>query len=117
MGTPNPALGKLPATAVESRGIELEIPPAEVNKGRSTKMPQNGSESRAGQQAKSGKVRAKAKGRRGVTAIGREDLCATTGARGMDTVATLQPATFPMMVLKEELKGKGMGQHHYRPKP
>ena len=117
MGTPNPALDKLPAFAVELRGIELEILPAKGEKGIFIKTPQNGSESRTGQRAKPGKGKVKAKENKGVTEIARANLCATTGARGLDIVDTLPPETFPMMVLKGEQKGKGKGQHRYRPKP
>ncbi len=117
MGTPNPALGKLPATTVELKDIELEIPPAKVKKGRFTRMLQNGSGSRMGRRAKPGKVKAKAKERKGVTEIAKANLCATTGARGMVTVVMLPPATSLTMVHKEEPKGKGKEQHRYRPKP
>ena len=102
---------------MELRGIELEIPPAKGEKGIFIKMLQNGSESRTGQRAKPEKGKVKAKERKGVTEIVRANLCATTGARGMDIVVTLQPATSPMMVLKEGQKGKGTEQHRYRPKP
>ncbi len=97
----------------------LEIPPAKGEKGRFTRMLRNGSGSKADQLAKAGKgkAKAKAKERKVATATERANLCATTGARGMDIVDTLPPATFPMMVLKGEQKGKGKGQHRYRPKP
>ena len=97
----------------------LEIPPAKGEKGRFTRMLRNGSGSKTDQLAKAGKgkVKAKAKERKVATATERANLCATTGARGMDIVVTLQPATSPMMVLKEEQKGKGTEQHRYRPKP
>ncbi len=94
---------------MELKGIELEIPPAKGKKGRFIEMLQSGSGSRTGQRAKPGGVKVKAKGRKGVTEIARANLCATTGAREMDTVVTLPPATSPMMVLKEEQKGKGRG--------
>jgi hypothetical protein len=79
----------------------------------------NGTGSKMVQQAKSGKekVKVKAKGRKGVTVIGKANLCATTGARGMDTAATPPPATSRTMVLKEVLKEKIMEQHRYRRKP
>ena len=117
MGTPNPVPGKLPAIAVEPRGIGLEILLAREKKGRFTKTLQNGSGSRAGQQVGPGKVRAKAKERKEVTAIVRANHCATIGAKETGTAAMLQLAISPTMARKEELKEKEKEQHHCQRKP
>ena len=119
MGITNLALAKFDATTAELLAIEQEIHPVREEKERFIKMLLNGIGSKVDQQAKVGKekAKAKAKGRKVATANERADLCATIGARGMDTVATLLPATSLTMVLKEEPKRKGKEQHRYRREP
>ena len=117
MGTTNLGRAKYAAIDAELLAIAQEIQPVREEKERFTKMPLNGSGSRMDQLTKVGKEKAKGKERKVATATERANLCATTGARGMDIVVTLQPATSPMTVLKEEQKGKETEQHRYRPKP
>ena len=116
MGITNLALAKYAATAVEWLAIEQVTHPVREKKGRFIRMRLNGSGSRVDQQAKVGKEKAKGKERKVATATERADLCATIGARGMDTVGTLLPATSLTMALKEGPKGKGKEQHRYRRK-
>ena len=115
MGITNLALAKFDAIAAELLVIGLEIHPVKEGKGRSIKMPLNGTGSRMVQQAKAAKVKAKARERKVATAIEMPNLCATIGAKGMDIVATLLPATSLTTDLKEERREKG--QRRYRPKP
>ncbi len=83
-------------------------------------MLRNGSESRAGRQAKVVKETGKERGkeRKAGVATERVDLFATIGVRATGTVAMPQRATSPTMVLKEEIKEKGKNvQLHCQPKP
>ncbi len=83
-------------------------------------MLRNGSGSKTDQLAKAGKGKVKARGkeRKEATVIEGANLCATIGARGTGTAATLLSATSLMIiVLKEESKEKEKEQHRYRRKP
>ena len=117
MGITNLALAKFDATSAELLAIAREIHPVKEEKGRSIKMPLNGTGSRMDQQAKAAKVKAKARERKVATAIEVPNLCATIGVRGMAIAATLPPATSLMTDLKEERKERGKEQRRYRPKP
>jgi hypothetical protein len=99
--------------------LRKNILPVGAKKGRSIKTLPNGTGNKTDQRAKSGKakVKAKAKGRKVVTATVKANLCATIGARGMGTAAMPPPATSLMMVLKEVPKEKGKEQQRYRRKP
>ena len=115
MDTTNLARAKYDATDAELLAIGQEIQPVREEKGRFTKMLLNGTGSRVVQRAKAAKVKAKARERKVATAIEMPNLCATIGAKGMDIVATLLPATSLTTDLKEERREKG--QRRYRPKP
>ena len=117
MDTTNLALAKFDATSAELLAIAREIHPVREEKGRSIKMPLNGTGSRMDQQAKAAKVKAKARERKVATAIEVPNLCATIGVRGMAIAATLPPATSLMTDLKEERNERGKEQRRYRPKP
>ena len=99
MGTTNLGRAKYAAIDAELLAIAQEIQPVREEKERFTKMPLNGSGSRMDQLAKVGKEKAKGKERKVATATERANLCATIGARGMDTVGTGLPATSRTMVL------------------
>ena len=117
MDITNLALAKFDATDAELLAIEQEIHPVREEKGRSIKMLLNGTGSRVDQQAKAAKAKAKAKERKVATAIEMPNLCATIGARGMGTAATLPPATSLTTDLKEGQKERGKEQRRYRRKP
>ena len=117
MGITNLALAKFDATAAELLAIEQETQLVRDEKGRFTKTLLNGTGSRMDQQAKGAKAKAKAKERKVVTVVAMPNLCATIGARGMGTVATLPPATSLTTDLKEERKERGKEQRRYRRKP
>ena len=99
MGITNLALAKFDAIAAELLAIAWEIQPVREEKERFTKMLLNGIGSKVDQQARPGKVKAKARERKVATATERANLCATIGARGMVTVGTGLPATSRTMVL------------------
>jgi hypothetical protein len=99
MGTTNLGRAKYAAIDAELLAIAQEIQPVREEKERFIKMLLNGTGSRMDQQAKVAKVKAKAKERKVATATERANLCATIGARGMDTVGTGLPATSRTMVL------------------
>ena len=99
MGTTNLGRAKYVAIDAELLAIVQEIQPVREEKERFTKMLLNGIGSRVDQQAKVGKVKAKVRERKVATATERANLCATIGARGMDTVGTGLPATSRTMVL------------------
>jgi hypothetical protein len=125
MGTHSLDLECKAATAAGSRGTVLEILPARERKEKFTRMRRIGTANKMGHEPKGAKVteramaKAKEKERKAGWATGTPNPCATIGARGMDTAATLQPASSPTMVLKEETKEKEkmVQQHHCRPKP
>ena len=117
MDTINLALAKFDATSVELLAIAREIHPVKEEKGRSIKMPLNGTGSKMDQQPKVEKVKAKARERKVATAIEVPNLCATIDLRGMAIAATLPPATSLTTDLKEERKERGKEQRHYRLKP
>ena len=119
MGITNLALAKFDATDAELLPIGQEIHPVREAKERYIKMLLNGTGSRVDQRARAAKAKAKAKAkeRKVATAIEMPNLCATIGARGMGTAATLPPATSLTMVLEEVQKETGKEQHRYRRKP
>ena len=99
MGITNLALAKFDAIAAELLAIAQETQPVREEKGRFTKMLLIGTGSRVDQRAKVAKEKAKGKERKVATATERANLCATIGARAMDTVGTGLPATSRTMVL------------------
>jgi hypothetical protein len=65
-----------------------------------------------------GKANGKGKERKVEMVIAKPNLCATIGARAMDTAAMPRLATSPTMALKEVIKEKEKkDQRHYLLKP
>jgi hypothetical protein len=102
-GHTQPGAGQMSCYRCGTKGHRAGDKPAKPRTEKFTRMLQNGS----GNKTEHRMVVEKAKGKERKVATERVNLCATIGAKAMDTAVMLQRAISPTMVLKEVEKENG----------